>query len=76
MGGWRWGGAGICCSFAQQGDKLWPLGRADRHKSSAQILQSRPTASEARVVLRHFKIVFSAGVGVGNYLNSAVLQHL
>lgn len=57
-------------------DKLWSLGRADRHESPAQILQSRPTASEARVVLRHFKIVFSAGVGVGNYLNSAVLQHL
>lgn len=74
LGGW--GGAGICGSFAQQGNKLWCLGRAERHKSPAQALQSQPTASEARVVSRHFEMVFSAEFGVGKYLNSVVLQLL
>lgn len=65
----------MCCSFAQQGSKLWSPGRADRRKSPAQT-QSRPPASEARVVPRHFEMAFSAGLGVGKYLNSAVLQLL
>lgn len=68
--GWGWGGAGIPCSFAQQGNKLWSLGRPDRHKSPAQIVQSCPTASEGGGVPRHFEMVFSAGFGVGKYLNS------
>ena len=70
------GGAGSRCSFARQGNKLWSLGRADRHKSPARILQSCLTASEARVVPSHFEMVYLAGCRVGKYLNSAVLQHL
>lgn len=66
----------ICCSLAQQGNKHWSLGKADRHKSPAQIARRCHAASEARVVSRHFEMVFSAGVGVGKNLNSAALQLL
>lgn len=68
FGGIQMGGAGSRCRFAQQGSKLWSLGRADRHKSPARILQSCPAASEARVVPSHFEMVYLAGCRVGEVL--------
>ena len=67
------GGAGSRCSFAGQGNKLWSLGRADRHKSPARILQSCPAASEPTVAPSHFEKVYLAGGRAGRYLNLAVV---